>query len=78
MSDFIASTEIDFVSAATIAGRYSVTARHITNLATEGEIPGVKVGGTWRFDPSAVQAALVAKTFSHIRPKTSGGKSNEN
>jgi len=41
-----------------IAARLSVTDRHVLNLATRGEIPAIKVGRVWRFDPDEVMAAL--------------------
>jgi len=51
-----------FRSASWIADRYSVTPRTITGLAESGEIPSIKVGGQWRFDPDAVHAALTSHT----------------
>lgn len=58
-----------YVSAATIAGRYSVTARTITGLAEKGEIPAIKIGHQWRFDPEAVQATLTSHTTVPFTPR---------
>jgi len=47
-----------FLKASQIAEKYGVTARHITQLANDGHIPGFRVGTTWRFDPAEVHQAL--------------------
>jgi len=44
-----------------IAERLNVTDRHVLNLANRGEIPAIKVGRVWRFDPDEVMAALKSK-----------------
>lgn len=51
-------TEKHDQSAADIAKRYAVTPRHITQLANEGTIPGIRLGTTWRFDREEVHEAL--------------------
>lgn len=49
-----------YVDSAEIARRYSVTPRHITALAESGDIPALRVGSRWRFDPAAVHEAFTA------------------
>jgi excisionase family DNA binding protein len=56
-----------YVDAAEIARRYSVTSRHITALADSGDIPGLRVGRVWRFDPADVHAAF-QRPFARKRP----------
>jgi excisionase family DNA binding protein len=56
------------------AAKYSVTARHITKLANNGEITGIKLGRDWRFNPETVQQELEAKTFQHVKQKMSKSK----
>jgi len=58
-----------YVSAADLAARYSVTARTITGLAERGEIPAIKIGYQWRFDPAAVHSVLCSHTTVPFAPR---------
>ena len=65
-----------FRSASWIADRYCVTARTITGLAESGEIPAVKVGSQWRFDPDAVHECLSARRPRSTSPSSVVATSN--
>jgi excisionase family DNA binding protein len=52
-----------------IAARYGVTDRHITNLARNGDIPGIRIGSVWRFDPTEVHEALVQRSRTIRQPR---------
>lgn len=61
----------EFLKASQIAAKYGVTARHITQLACEGTIPGFRIGTTWRFDPEEVHKALKnVKAVTRTRSNT--------
>lgn len=47
-----------YVDTAAIAARYGVHSETIRRRFRRGDIPGVKVGGSLRFDPDAVDAAI--------------------
>lgn len=63
------TAEAVFVSAGDLATKYGVTSRTITGLAERGEIPALKVGFQWRFDPEAVHAALCSHTTAPFSPR---------
>jgi len=58
-------------SAADIGKRYGVTARHITKLANDGVITGLRLGTTWRFNRDEVHEDLKnVKAVSRKRSNT--------
>lgn len=59
----------DLWTAEEIASRYRVTPAHITNLAKKGDIPGLRLGSIWRFDPGEVHEALVLRTRTIRQPR---------
>lgn len=64
-----------YVDAAEIARRYSVSKRHICDLAANGEIPALRVGAAWRFDPAAVHAVF-ARPIGRKRPSQTRRKAS--
>ena len=55
--------------AKTVAARYGVTVQHVTNLVTAGTIPGLLVGGVWRFNKEEVHKAILVHTSQHLSKK---------
>lgn len=71
MSTPVTDTPTHDQSAAAIGKRYAVTARHITQLANDGVIPGLRLGTTWRFNRDEVHEALKSvKAVSRKRSNT--------
>lgn len=62
--------EGDPLTAKEIAEKYRVSEGHITALAKKGEIPGFRVGGSWRFDPAEVHQAFCARALTTRQPKS--------
>lgn len=75
------STQVDFafgqrlVKMKELAQRVGLPFATVKNLAMEGKIPGLKLGGQWRFNATAVEnqlAAMAATSFRFSSP-TEGG-----
>ncbi len=69
-SQALAPSSETYVGADVIAAKYGVTTRHITGLAVAGDIPAIRVGTLWRFDPVAVHEAFT-KPFTKRLPSLS-------
>lgn len=64
-----AVVETSHVDSNWLAKRYGVVPETITKLARTGEIPGLKLGTDWRFDPKAVQQALENRSPFYSKQK---------
>ncbi len=45
-----------------IGSAYGITGATVRRLAKKNNIPGVKIGGSWRFNPSDVEKAIFTPT----------------
>lgn len=59
-------TEGNLLNAKQVAARLALSERMITKMATEGNIPAIRVGSQWRFDPVDIQAYIDA---NRMQPK---------
>jgi excisionase family DNA binding protein len=46
------------LSAAQVARRLALDPSTVRRLAADGQLPGVRIGGQWRFDRRRLEAAL--------------------
>jgi excisionase family DNA binding protein len=58
------------VTAKEVAGYLRLTPTTIINLAMRGDLPGFKIGKSWRFDIEEI-----VKTINEIKDKSSAQKS---
>lgn len=49
-------TKDDILTIREVAEMLKLTEKTVYRLATEGEIPGVKIGGSWRFRRDEIEA----------------------
>jgi len=53
--------EVEFLSADAVAQRFGLPVSTIRRLARQGQIPGRRVGGLWRFRSSELEAWWAAR-----------------
>lgn len=51
-------TEQGLLRTRDVAKRLSVSMRQVRDLAQEGQIPALRIGGEWRFEPEALEQWL--------------------
>lgn len=54
----------DLLTVKEMAQKLKLSSQTLYKMVRQGEIPGVKVGNQWRFDPSQVHAWLLDKNNS--------------
>jgi excisionase family DNA binding protein len=63
-----------FLTPAEVAARWSCSPRHVRRLAERHQLPGLRVGGAWRFSLESVEAFEAGHTTSaetvHAAPRS--------
>jgi excisionase family DNA binding protein len=49
---------VEILTPKDVAALLTVSERTIKRLAVAGDLPGIKIGGKWRFDKAAVEARV--------------------
>lgn len=60
----------DLVDAHTVAKRLGVSYRKVLLMAQSGELPHIRVGDLYRFDPADIEEYIEAQKQKHRKPDT--------